>query len=245
MRLGTLAAVEKLVYALWRPADAELEAWAADLRGQAARELLAADARGVQVNVADGDVADALVRMTTFDRPIEALVSVWVDSAVGAGAEGVTAVLAGRAARLAGYLVTESVRLRPPATADGARTEGFANLALLRRPEALDRPTWLQRWQGDHTAVAVDTQSTFGYVQDVVVRPITAGAPTVDGIVEELFPTAALTDLHAFFDTGGDDDELRRRMTAMTESVARFSGDDAVLDVVPTSRYVVRPASAG
>ncbi len=112
-------------------------------------------------------------------------------------------------------------------------------MAFLRRPADLDRAEWLARWQGGHTRVAIDTQSTFGYVQNVVVRALTPGAPAFDGIVEELFPAAALTDFHVFFDTGGSDAELGRRMTAMTESVARFSGPDAELDVVPTSRYVL------
>jgi hypothetical protein len=54
-----------------------------------------------------------------------------------------------------------------------------------------------------------------------------------------LFPTEAMTDFHVFFDTGGGNDELGRRMGAMTASVAHFSGDDAPLDVVPTSRYLL------
>ena len=33
----------------------------------------------------------------------------------------------------------------------------------------------------------------------MVVRPLTPDAPAIDGIVEELFPDAATTDLHAFF----------------------------------------------
>ena len=54
-----------------------------------------------------------------------------------------------------------------------------------------------------------------------------------------------MTDFHVFFDTGGSDDELHRRMTAMTTSVANFSGDDAPLDVVPTSRYVLTSPFSG
>ncbi len=70
--------------------------------------------------------------------------------------------------------------------------------------------------------------------------PLTPDAPVVDGIVEELFPAAALTDFHVFFDTGGSDAELGRRMTAMTDSVARFSGPDARSTWSPTSRLRAR-----
>jgi hypothetical protein len=237
--------VEKLVYALWRPADAQLAAWCASLHASVPAELSRAGARGVQVNVSDDEVASALVRMSTFERPIEAVVSVWVDTAAGPEASAVSAALAAVSARSAGYLVTESVPLVPPDVEAGERTAGFANVALLRRPAELDRAEWLARWQGDHTRVAIDTQSTFGYVQNVVVRAVTPDAPAIDGIVEELFPAAALTDFHVFFDTGGSDAELGRRMTAMTDSVARFSGPDAVLDVVPTSRYVLASPFGG
>jgi hypothetical protein len=136
--------------------------------------------------------------------------------------------------------VTESEPLpdaAPPPLRE--RTPGFANLAFLRRPTGLDPATWLSRWQDDHTAVAIETQSTFRYVQDVVVRPLTPGAPAVDGIVEECFPIEALTDLHAFFAATGDDELLSRNLGRMNESVQRFGADQSI-DVVPTSEYVVR-----
>ncbi|CAN5574944.1 EthD domain-containing protein [soil metagenome] len=231
--------MEKLTYVLWRPAAVEPEPWSAVLRGEVATAIAAAGAHGIQVNVADDAVAPASIRMSTFDAPIEAVVSVWVDTSAGATRAAIEAALAPQAARLAGYLVTESVPLAAPATEPGSRTAGLANLAFLRRPAELDREEWLDRWQGSHTSIALETQSTFGYVQNVVVRPLTDDAPAIDGIVEELFPEAAMTDFHVFFDTGGSNEELGRRMTAMTTSVAHFSGEDALLDVAPTSRYVV------
>lgn len=230
--------MEKIVIALWRPEHAEPGSWAQELLG-AADAVAAAGATGFQVNVADQAVAGAAVRFSTFPQPIEAVASVWLPTATGSGGQAVLDELGRRAARLAAYLVTESVPLEAPPVPAGDRTPGFANVAFLRRPEHLHQAEWLARWQGAHTQVAIDTQSTFGYVQNVVVRALTPDAPVFDGIVEELFPAAALTDFHVFFDTGGSDAELGRRMTAMTESVAHFSGADAPLDVVPTSRYVL------
>ena len=81
------------------------------------------------------------------------------------------------------------------------------------------------------------TQATFGYVQNVVVRAVTEDAPRVDALVEELFPSAAMTDMHAFYGSGGDDAELNDRFTRLMTSVARF-GADRDLDLVPSSRYV-------
>jgi hypothetical protein len=128
--------------------------------------------------------------------------------------------------------------LPPPATEPGARTPGFANVALLRRPADLDEETWLTRWHVDHTPVAIATQSTFGYTQNAVVRALTAGAPAIDAIVEELFPIEATTDLHAFFGAA-DDDDLSDRMNRMVASTTAFGANQNV-DTVPTSRYVMR-----
>ena len=231
--------MEKLIYILWRPPAIDSETWSADLRGTMTDRLIAAGALGVQVNVADEAVASAMVRMTTFDQPIEATVSIWVDTAADTPRADIDTALARVGERVAGYLVTESMPMGSPLTDAGSRTPGFANVAFLRQPAHLDRAQWLDRWQGHHTPIAVTTQSTFGYVQNVVVRPVTAGAPAIDAVVEELFPAEAMTDFHVFYDTGGSNEELNRRMTAMTASVANFSGDNAPLDVVPTSRYVL------
>jgi hypothetical protein len=144
---------------------------------------------------------------------------------------------------VAAYLVTESVPLPPPNIAPGERTPGLANIALLRRPGDLDDATWRQRWHIDHTPVAIATQSTFGYTQNAVVRPLTPGAPVINGIVEELFPIEATADLHAFFGAA-DDDELRDRMERMVASTAAF-GANRDVDTVPTSRYVLRTPFAG
>ena len=119
----------------------------------------------------------------------------------------------------------------------------MANVALLRRPDELDEATWRARWHIDHTPVAIATQSTFGYTQNAVVRPLTAGAPVIAAIVEELFPIEAISDLHAFFGAA-DDDDLRDRMERMVASTAAF-GANRDVDTVPTSRYVLRTPFVG
>lgn len=229
--------MELVVSLCWRPSDVAPEAWGATLRHDLAARLHDLGGTGVVVRVSDGAVASALVRMTTFDRPVEAVVSAWFDT-VTPVVEALAEALAATCARSASYLATESVPLRPPAVAPGGRTRGFANLALLRRPTRLSVDEWLTAWQGRHTQVAIDTQSTFGYVQHVVVRALSPDAPPLDAIVEELFPIEALADFHVFFDTGGSDAELARRMETMAASVAGFGGEEQ-LDVIPTSRYPI------
>jgi len=233
--------VEKVILTL-RGAEAD-DAWCRRLRDDVAAELLDSGVPGLAVNVRDGEVRDSLMTLTTLQPPVVGFVTVWTQQSYGDQMRSAITRLEKECDDVAGYLVTESVPLPPPETAPGERTPGLANIALLRRPADLDEATWRQRWHIDHTPVAIATQSTFGYTQNTVVRPITPEAPVIDAIVEELFPIEATSDLHAFFGAA-DDDELRDRMERMVASTAAF-GANRDVDTVPTSRYVFRTPFAG
>jgi hypothetical protein len=228
--------VEKVILTL-RGVEAD-DAWCARLRAQVAADLLDIGLPGLAINVRDAEVRDSLMTLTTMDPPVVAFVSVWTQQSYGEQVRTATTVLERECDEVAAYLVTESVPLPPPQTVPGRRTAGLANVALLRRPADLDEATWLSRWHIDHTPVAIETQSTFGYTQNAVVRTLTPGAPTISAIVEELFPSQAMSDLHAFFGAA-DDDDLRDRMQRMVASTAAFGANENV-DTVPTSRYVYR-----
>jgi hypothetical protein len=217
----------KFIYALWG------QGLEPTLLGPSLHETLrTAGATTLQVNIDDADVASAKLRITSFDAPVRAVVAVWVD---GQPAE-VSRVLTEISERCAGWEVEERTLLVPPPTSHGERTPGLAQVAFLRIPADLDEAEWRHRWQDLHTTVAIETQSTFGYTQNRVLRRI-LGDERVDAIVEELFPMAAMTSLHAFYGSGGDDAELQRRLERMMESVTSF-GADRDLDSAPTSRYV-------
>jgi hypothetical protein len=213
----------KLVFALWGEGRS--------LHDPALHEeLAAAGVRRLQVNVDDEHVAAAM-RIPTGE-PVRAVVSVWdVEPGPVAG------VLTDAASTVHGWRVDERRRLDPPESWDGSRADALSNVAILRRPDELTREEWLRRWMVEHTPIAIRTQATFGYVQNVVLGPVTDGAPRVDAFVEELFPSAGITDMHAFYGSGGDDAELDRRLTELMASVARI-GADRDLDLVPTSRYL-------
>ncbi len=226
--------MEKVIAVLMR-ADPD-EEWCARQRGYVADELLGLGVPGLAVNVRDDAVRHSMMTLTTLDPPVAAVVSLWTQQCYGDQMAAALRLLAGECDRLGAYLVTESVPLAAPAVEPGCRTPGLANVALLRRPAGLDQATWLARWQGDHTSVAIETQSTFGYTQNWVVRTLTEGAPQLAGIVEELFPTEAITDLKAFFGAA-DDDELQHRLGRMVASTSAFGANENI-DTVPTSRYV-------
>jgi len=204
----------------------------ATLLGRAFRDRLgAAGVDHVQVNLDDADVATAPLRFGP-GTPIRAVVSVWTD---GSATETVD-VVREIDPTADGWEVEERRPLEPPVVPDGERADALANLAFLRRPTTMSPEDWLEDWLQRHTSVAIETQGTFGYVQNPVVAALTPAAPDVAGIVEELFSMSAMADSHAFYGSGGDDDELQRRFTRLMESVARF-GADQRLDLVPTSRY--------
>ena len=232
--------MEKLVYLLWKPEAASADAFRDALLGDAARTLLAGGALKLQVNAADSAVAPAAPMRMMNTRPLpDALVTLFLHTHL--DRKPIEKTLAAAAPRLAGYLALESepipnVKQR---ARDGERTPGYSQLALIQRPPRLDAEHWLQIWQGAHTAVAKETQSTFRYVQNRVVQPLTHGAPRFDAIVEECFPAAAMTSQHDFYDAVGDDAKLEANRKRMLESSGRFIDFDRI-DVIPTSEYVVR-----
>jgi len=120
----------------------------------------------------------------------------------------------------------------------GERVHGFCQVALLQRPERLMKEEWLSIWQQSHTQVAIETQSTFGYRQNLIEDVYGNNDYSLDAIVEENFPPEAMTSDHAFYDAE-DDIELGKRQERMMTSCARFIDFDRI-DVVPMSEYLVK-----
>ena len=210
--------------------------WVDRLCGPVATALLELDLPGLVIHVRDAPVRDSLMTLTTLDPPVQALVSLWVQQHYGEQVRRAVDLLESVAEQVAAYLVTESAPMPPPASPPGQRAAGLANIALLRRPTDMDESTWLARWHRDHTPVAIATQSTFGYVQNYVVRALTEDAPPLSAIVEELFPIEAAKSLHAFFGAA-DDADLHDRLGKMVASTTAF-GANVNIDTVPSGRYV-------
>lgn len=194
--------------------------------------LQASGVSAVQVNIDDDAVAPAL--RFGPSEPITALVSIWSDGDVAAVLDMIDQTL--DEPEVHAYRVTEHVRLDPEPVPDGARSDVMAQMAVLRKPESMRDDEYLSYWMVRHTPVAIRTQNTSAYVQNVVQEVLTPTSPVVSGIVEEHFPMAAMSDPHEFYGSGGDDRELQRRMAELLESVVKFGADQG-LDLVPTSRY--------
>lgn len=215
----------KFIVALW---DADQQALlSAELRAT----LGVAGVTRLQVNLDDQHIPETVLRLQHFEERLTSVVQVWDGSA-----QQVLHALRPYADRLAAWQVEERQPLVPPEVPAGQRLEALAQVAFLRRPVEMRDDVWRAHWQGPHTRIAMETQATFGYIQNRVVAKLTEDTPDIDAIVEELFPAAAMSDIHAFYGSNGDQAELHSRLTRLMESVAKM-GADHDLDVVPTSRY--------
>jgi hypothetical protein len=231
--------VEKLCYVLWTPASRGAGALRDAILGEAVPRLREHGAADLKLLVADEHVAGVQkARITRMDPPIAGLLSLWLPCVDAHPA--VEAVLGAHVERLAGYLVTESEVLRNTthAAPAGARTPGTTLLALLEKPERLGFEEWIAIWHGRHSPLALEIQCTYLYVRNVVARALTKDAPPWRGIVEEGFPTEAVTDPMRWYAAGGDAAVLRERIGRMVASVQAFLDIDRV-ESHPLSEYVL------
>jgi hypothetical protein len=229
--------MEKLIYLLWKPDTQSI----ADFRKHCSTTLASAIAKAgatrIRFMIADEDVAPAqAARIISQNPAFDAVLSFWVDSAVAAPEFNV--LIANAAARFSGFLVTESEPLRNQRfpTRAGSRTHGMNQVVLLQRPPRLARQEWLQIWQQSHTAIAIETQSSFGYRQNIVMHPVSEPLVQCDAIVEENFPVEAMTDREAFYNSTGNPILKAEREKRMIDSCLRFIDFDRI-DCIPTSEY--------
>ncbi len=189
------------------------------------------------MNVPDAHVEARLAaRITRLDPTLSAVISFWLDD-VDTRAE-LEPALAHGAAQLAGYSVLESVAL-PNTTRvapAGERTPGVNMIACIAPKAGQAYDEWLEHWLGEHRRVALETQATYAYVRNVVVRALTPGAPAWKGIVEEGFDAAAVGDPMAWYKAGGEKAKLAANLGRMIASCQAFLELDRV-ESHPMSEY--------
>jgi hypothetical protein len=127
----------------------------------------------------------------------------------------------------AGYLVVESLyedygttpHAPPRDWPDSERSPGVLTVALIHRPEGLDYRQWIERWHGTQSPLSAELQPRTRYVRNEVIRCVTDGAPEIDGIVEEAWPSAHHVADPMLFYNASSPDELNTNITRMLESV--------------------------
>jgi len=220
--------MEKVIYLVWGDgASGSGDRLRDRLLGEVVPRLQASGVRGLAVNVHDADAAPAPSPAPPpgGEDPHVAQVSVWLDSYE--RRDDTEAALADLGLRSAGYLVVESLYddygttsyAEPRDWEDGARSPGVLTVALIHRPEGLQYREWIARWHGTQSPVSAELQPRTRYVRNEVVRSLTEGAPEIDGIVEEGWPsTGHVADPMLFFNASTPD-ELNANVARMLASV--------------------------
>jgi hypothetical protein len=228
--------MEKLAYLLWTDdAASGADAFRDRLLASLPDALSQHGASRLKVSVTDSDVAEGVNLHLGAHAP-DALVTFWLECCQ--DRHSAEAVLEAVSGRTAGYLVVESSPLRvdTPAGGIGKRMPGFSLVGCIEPAEGVSQADFVGTWERVHRDVAIETQSTFSYIRNEVVRPLTEGAPAWGGVVEEGFPSEALSNPQAFYDAVGDEAKYRKNLKLMMESCNAFLSIEKV-DSHPMSEY--------
>lgn len=242
--------MEKVIAALWAEAGESREDFGNRLLKSLPEELKAAGARKIRLNIRDAAVKEADFPKPTavsdqtgtwqqWQSPQQAaLVQFWLPSANILFRGPIDAVLAKHSARFDAWLVCESTIIpnveHPPVA--GQRTWGWSQCTSFCFRDDIGKEAAVAHWVGHHTPVAIETQSNFEYIQNIVVRPLTDTAPRYDAIVEECFPPAALVDPAVLLDALGDQEKFNENNRRMNESCDAFIAPGRI-DCIPTSQF--------
>jgi len=238
---GEVSPGAKIVFPVWKEAGLSGDDFRDRLLQSLAPVLLDfGRVRWLRIAVVDSAVEPAAARRLENCQPLpDGVVSVYLSGA-GAGRTDENAIATAirpHVASLHGYQVLETEVIAHPVRS-GQRVEGFCQVVFLQRPEHLTRAQWLELWQGSHTQVAIDTQATFAYRQNVITQALDDDAPLLHAMIEESFPGPAMTSDQAFYGVSNDRD-LQIKQATMLDSCARFI-DFNKIDVIPMSEYVFR-----
>ncbi len=230
--------MEKLVYVLWKKADESDGSFAKRLLTETAPRLQGAGARFLKLSVVDDDVAaGAGLRIGQMEEAKAGLATFWVEQAQERGE--LERFLRDACDKIFGFLVAESRALVPTKeiARPGERTPGFHLVTCITPQPGLDHDTFIRIWHEEFRDVAIETQSTFDYVRNEIVRPLTSDDPGWAAVVEEGFPIGALDDPAVFYDAAGDPDRQKANAGRMFESVQEFL-DLSKIESHPMSEYI-------
>jgi hypothetical protein len=232
--------MEKLVYLVWERPSIDPAALRKQYLEDLAPRLLAAGARGLQIDLDDDEAQlDSMVPVPGDELPVRACVSIWMDALD--RREPFEAILREVGVRRAGYLVTESMfrEYDDRTWADGIRSPGVITLTIFDKPQNVDDETFYGHWYSHQSTMSEDMQPRVRYVRNAVVRGMTPGAPRLKAIVEESWPTVEhMTNLHTFFGASSND-ELGENVRVMLDST-KLLYDPATMRNYVLSEYILK-----
>ena len=227
--------MEKIVFKLWRSDSDSLEKFKKSLLVDLPKTLESLISE-LQINIADEDVneAAALAQINYSQNP-DAIVFTKVASQY--YSENIISILQSFATKVEGFIVSESIILQDDSKDhQGKRSEGFSQVVFLEKPLEMTEFDWFDHWTHHHTKIAIETQSNFTYIQNTVVRPLQKDSPNFIAVIEECFPSEAMSNPSIFYNAENDSELLLKNTELMMDSCSRFI-DFQKIEVIPTSRY--------
>lgn len=227
--------MEKLAYQLWKKDDDSLDTFKDALLNNLKKDI-AELVSALQINIADADVEPANnLAQSNYPPAPNAVIFIKVKSYF--LADTLESFLEKITSKVHGFVVSESIILDNSEKSPlGSRSEGFSQVVLLEKPETMSAFDWFDYWTNFHTKIAIQTQSNFIYIQNTVVRPLQKASPSFIAIIEECFPSEAMTDPEVFYNAKNNPDQFAKYVQIMMESCEKFI-DFKKIEVIPTSRY--------
>lgn len=236
--------VEKLVYGLWRGPDQDVDPVRDALLDEVAPALLALGVDGLRIEVEEP--AGKVLR--TGAMPDGSLlcgsVSIWLDSYDNRGPH--EAAIAAAGVQVHGWIVAESIAkpwgdLR--SWPDGEQSPGMSILTFLDKGADIADADFYRIWHGEHTPLTFELHPFVLYVRNQVLRAITAGAPSVRGIVYEAAHTdQEITDLTRLFGCHGEPERLMDQIAIVDNHLHTFANTDT-LQCVTTREWIFKTLS--
>ena len=227
--------MEKLAYQLWKKDDDSLETFKEALLNNLSKDI-AQLVSALQINIADADVEPANnLAQSNYPPAPNAVLFIKVKSYF--LADTLESYLEKITDKVRGFVISESIILDNSEKSPlGSRLEGFSQVVFLEKPETMSAFDWFDHWINFHTKIAIQTQSNFIYVQNTVVRPLQKASPSFIAIIEECFPSEAMTDQEVFYNAKNNPEQFAKHAQIMMESCEKFI-DFKKIEVIPTSRY--------
>ena len=227
--------MEKLAYQLWKKDDDSLDTFKDALLNNLKKDI-AELVSALQINIADADVEPANnLAQSNYPPAPNAVIFIKVKSYF--LADTLESFLEKITSKVHGFVVSESIILDNSEKSPlGSRSEGFSQVVFLEKPETMSAFDWFDHWINFHTKIAIQTQSNFIYVQNTVVRPLQKASPSFIAIIEECFPSEAMTDQEVFYNAKNNPEQFAKHLQIMMESCEKFI-DFKKIEVIPTSRY--------
>lgn len=219
--------MEKLIYLVWDRPSVDLAGRRVELTDRVVTAVADAGGRDLSLHIRDDLVTiDGPAPAPPSELPLVAGLGVWL-SAHDRRAD-IERALRGVGVRRAGYLVTEAswceygengrrpARDWPP----GERSPGVSTFSLVTRNPRLDPRTFRELWYNHQSPMSEVVQPRWRYIRNTVAHPVTPGAPPVDGIIVEGWPSEEIVGDALAFHGGVDDPSVgEENLRVMLDSV--------------------------